>query len=225
MPLSLEINDLVVRGRRGGRELVHVPRLVIAAGEAVGVRGPSGAGKSSLLFALAGLSPFVEGEVRWGTENIAAMSSARTAAFRRSHVGMIFQDHLLFEELGPEANASIAGAFARRAERAGRRERAAAALRRLAVPEGARNVETFSGGERQRVAVARALAGAPSILLADEPTASLPREASVKLTEDLLHAARDRGATLIAVSHDLALLDAMDRVITIEHGRILETAQ
>ena len=223
MTLPLEARGLRVTAP-GGRTLLKVPALDLPAGALVGVRGPSGAGKTTLLYALAGLLD-AEGSVRWGEADLLSLSSGRRAAFRAGAVGMVFQDFLLFEEMGALANAAVAAMFAPAAARPALRERAAAGLRALGLdPRASRPVASFSGGERQRVAVARALAGGAGILLADEPTASLHRAAADRLADDLVRLVRETGATLVAVSHDDALIARMDRVLTIADGRLADDA-
>ncbi len=214
---ALSARDVTVTGD-DGRMLLRLDRLEVAPGAALGVRGPSGAGKSTLLNALAGLQSPATGSIRWGETDIAALGEAGRDAFRRRCMGLIFQDFLLFEELSPLENAAIGAAFAPRAERAAIRSRAAALLDRLGVPRATRDVARMSGGERQRVAVARALAGAPRVILADEPTASLDRANADRLVADLLALAREGGGTVIAVSHDPAVAAAMDRVISVVDG-------
>ena len=160
----------------GGRTLLDLPALDLAPGEALVVAGPSGAGKSTLLHALSGLLRPAAGSVAWGATDLAALAEGPRTAFRRRHLGLVFQDHLLFDELGPLANAALARAWAPAAERPSMARRAAGLLADLGLPdEPRRGVASFSGGERQRVAVARALAADPPIVLADEPTASLDR--------------------------------------------------
>ncbi len=219
MTLGLQIDGLSVRTARG-RVLLEVPELQLAPGTLLGIRGPSGAGKSTLLHALSGLLGIASGQVRWGETEILGLGPEARAQFRAAHMGMIFQDFLLFDELSPLANAALAGLFARPDRRRGITEAANDRLVRLGVPDGARTVATFSGGERQRVAVARALATDPAVLLADEPTASLDRGAADRLIDDLDRVTRAQSRTMVAVSHDLRLLDRMDRVLTIEDGRI-----
>lgn len=216
----LAVRDLVVRGG-GGRVILRADVLDVAPGTLLGVRGPSGAGKTTLLHALAGLVRPASGAVRWGDADLAAMGEAARDNFRRLKVGLIFQDFLLFEELTALENAAVAAAYAPRAARAAIRDRAALRLRALGVEPG-RGVGSMSGGERQRVAVARALATDPPILLADEPTASLDRAAADALVADLTDLARSTGRTLIAVSHDPAVLAAMDRVADIRDGALIE---
>lgn len=215
MSLPLSIANLTVTV--SNRTLLRLTDLQVEAGALIGVRGPSGAGKSTLLNALAGLIG-AQGAIRWGGTDLMSLSPEGRTAFRAAHMGMVFQDFLLFDELSPLANASLSALFAKPDQRAAIATRAAGQLTRLAVPEDSRAVASFSGGERQRVAVARALATDPAIILADEPTASLDRPAADRLITDLLSMTRDSGKTLITVSHDTQLLDQMDRVVTIEDG-------
>ncbi len=223
-PLSpsppLTVSGLRIEGERK-RPLLSVGSLTVAPGTCVAVRGPSGAGKSTLLNALAGLLPYAAGSVCWGDTELAGLGEDARAAFRRNQVGLIFQDFLLFEELGAVANATVASAFLPRVRRAGLRERAAAVLERLGIDTGKdRSVTSFSGGERQRVAVGRALAHDPPVILADEPTASLDRAAADALITDLVGLAREQGKTLIVVSHDAAVHARMDRLIEVADGRL-----
>jgi putative ABC transport system ATP-binding protein len=220
--LPLVVSGLSVAA--AGRALLTVPALNLDAGRALAIRGPSGAGKSTLLLALAGLIE-AAGSVRWGAADLLRLPPAGRAAFRRAHVGLVFQDFLLFEELDAEANAALAAGFAPRAQRAAIRARARAALERLGLGDRTgRTVASLSGGERQRVAVARALAHDPAIILADEPTASLDRAAADRLIGDLVDLSRVERRTLVVVSHDPALTGRMDRVIDIVDGRLLEVA-
>jgi len=202
--------------------LLDIEGLSLPTGCRVGVKGPSGAGKSTFLYAIAGLIQGAQGRIAWEDTDILALKTEARTRFRAETIGMIFQDVLLFDELGPLANATLTAMFHHHRRRSPLRERAAGLLDQLGLPRTQRAVATFSGGERQRVAIARALAADAPILLADEPTASLHREAADRLIEDLTSVAAARGTTLIAVSHDQALLDRMDRVLTIRDGRLVE---
>ncbi|MGB0659997.1 MAG: ABC transporter ATP-binding protein [Mangrovicoccus sp.] len=218
MGLALKLRDLRVEGR-GGRLILSAAALDIAPGEAVVIKGPSGAGKSTLLYALAGLIRPASGQILWGDMDLAKQREAALAAFRRRSVGFIFQDHLLFEELSSLGNAAVAAGFAPRSERAGLIQGARSMLERLGLGDKTeQRSATQSGGERQRVAVARALAGAPPVILADEPTASLDRASADRLIEDLLRLAREDGRTLIAVTHDTAFHARAARVIEVVDG-------
>jgi len=217
--MQLSIEGLVVRDR-DAQAILTIDSLHMPKGTMLGVRGPSGAGKSTLLYALAGLLPRAEGQVLWGKTDLLTQGEKDGTAFRAAQIGMIFQDFLLFEDLSAQANADLVALFRPQQARTAIRAQARGSLSQLGVPDTARPVASFSGGERQRVAVARALAHDPAILLADEPTASLHRAAADALIDDLCDRVRDTGKTLIAVSHDPALLERMDRVLEIQDGRI-----
>lgn len=217
---ALQVTDLRVVSREG-QVLLQVPRLEVPAGQSVALRGASGAGKSTLLHVLSGLVRPAQGQVIWGGQDIAGLSEDARAAFRRRTLGLIFQDCHLFEELSALGNAALASAFAPRTERAGLREAAATWLTTLGLGRaGSRAVDSFSGGERQRIAVARALAAGPPVILADEPTAALDRANADALGADLVALAASGGRTLITVTHDVTLAARMMRQITLADGRI-----
>ena len=218
---DLSVEGVLVSGERG-RTLLTVETLSIQPGETVGIRGPSGAGKSTMLYALAGLASIKQGTIRWGAHEISQMHEEERAWFRRSHVGMVFQDFLLFEELDALSNAAIATGYLKASEHAALARVATRMLERLKIKEiSNRTIASFSGGERQRVALARALAHDPAVILADEPTASLDRKVADQLIEDLIALVRQDQKTLIAVSHDSHLHARMDRIIDIEDGRVV----
>ncbi len=221
---ALRVEGLVIRAR-DGRSLLDVPRLELPAGGTLAVTGPSGAGKSSLLHALAGLLRPSRGRILWGGTDLAGLPDLARARFRRERVGLVFQDFLLFEELGAAGNAGIAAAFAPAPERGAIRSRAEGWLGRLGLGQRTEpSVRTYSGGERQRVAVARALAHSPAILLADEPTASLDRASADRLIDDLVGVVAAEGRTLIAVTHDARLAQRLGRELRLADGRVVEPA-
>lgn len=220
--LPLAVTDLDLRGL-DGRPLASLTRLNVTAGTSLAIRGPSGAGKSTLLHAFSGLVRPAGGQVLWGDTDLASLSDSARTRFRRENVGLIFQDFLLFEELGALDNAALSAAFAPRTARAALRDRAANWLDRLGLAQtGTRRANSFSGGERQRIAVARALSNDPAVILADEPTASLDRATADRLIDDLVALSQDSGRTLIAVTHDEALASRLDRVLTMADGRVVE---
>jgi ABC-type lipoprotein export system ATPase subunit len=214
---ALEVRGLRVIGDEG-REILALDSMSLAPGESLGVSGPSGAGKTTLLFALAGLLPRTTGRISWGGTDIVALRPSARRRFRASHIGLVFQDFLLFDELGPAENAAIFAQFMPRHRRSAIRERAAALLGRMAVPLDRARVGLLSGGERQRVAIARALAHDPAVLLADEPTASLHSEAAELVIGDLIANVRDGGRTLVVATHDDRLLARLDRVVHLRGG-------
>lgn len=222
MALALTITDLRVSSREG-RVLLQVSHLQVPAGQSLALRGASGAGKSTFLHVLSGLVRPASGQVVWGGQDIAALSEDQRARFRREALGLVFQDCHLFEELSALGNAALTGAFAPRAARADIRATAGRWLATLGLdPAGPRAVDSFSGGERQRIAVARALAADPPVILADEPTAALDRANADALGADLVRLAAEGGRTLITVTHDATLAARMARQITLADGRIVE---
>lgn len=217
MSLPLSVRDCTIRA--GQRVLLSIPGLDLPAGSLTGIRGPSGAGKTTALHALAGLL-VGSGQLSWGDTNLGTLSQNQRTQFRGNHIGMVFQDFLLFEELSARENALVSATF--RPDRAALAERADRLLQHLGIAALAqRRADLLSGGERQRVAVVRALAHNPAILLADEPTASLDRATADSMIDDLASLSRREGRTVIIVSHDEHVWAAMDRVLTIRDG-ILE---
>jgi len=210
---ALWVRDLHINSPRG-RKLLHADQLDLDAGQSLGIKGPSGAGKSTLLFALAGLQPNATGNVRWGAFDLTASSEKGRAAFRRTHLGIVFQDFLLFDELGPLANGAILALFRPKTSRKALWTAAQNQLDQLGVARDTDDVTTYSGGERQRISIARALAHNPAILLADEPTAA------DALATDLVSQSKTDGRTLIVVSHDPAVLEQMDSVVTVKDGSV-----
>lgn len=220
--LDLRLNGVEVTAQ-GGRVLLRTPALALPAGQALAIRGASGAGKSTLLMVLAGLIRPQTGSVAWGATDLARLTEAGRARFRRRQLGLIFQDLHLFEELTALDNAAVAAGFAPKAERTGLRASAALWLERLGLGDAdGRRLDKLSGGERQRIAVARALAGNPPIILADEPTAALDRASAVRLGEDLVRLSCEGGRTLVVVTHDPDLAARLDRVLTLADGEIVD---
>lgn len=206
---SLRVDNLRVaaRQRDGSRlPILAVETLVAEPGARVAVTGPSGAGKSSLLAALAGILVPEAGRVSWGGEDVAALSERARDAWRRRSVGLVFQDFHLVPELDARANILLPATFARPRAGLGLEATAAALMDLVGLADPHRRAGLLSRGEQQRTAIARALLHEPAIILADEPTASLD-EANGRVVIDLLVGTAERsGATLIAATHDPALI-------------------
>lgn len=211
--MKLSVENLSVT-TPDGTGIVEDISFEVASGQSVGITGPSGAGKSTLLFALAGLIQPTTGSITWHVTDIAGLSEDERTSFRRDMFGIVFQDHLLFEELSPVQNTDIATLFGTGGESA------VGTLTALNVPTLRKRSAQLSGGERQRVAIARALAGAPRAVLADEPSASLDHENRSKVMDTLFAQTTGLGKTLIIVSHDPQVLYRMDRVLTLDQGRL-----
>lgn len=218
--MDIELTDVHVDGPR--RALFDCRLLRIPCGSVIGVAGPSGSGKSTLLHVIAGLLTPTTGAVTWGGEDIWRLSARARDAQRGRRIGLVFQDFNLIEELSPAANAGIAACFAPRADRDALRMRGTAALKRMSLESITRPVSMASGGERQRIAIARAVSTDPEVVLADEPTANLDRETGKAVISDLLDLARDGGKTLIIASHDPAVLSRLPRRLAVRDGRVTE---
>ena len=206
-----------------GTQRLHVLRDVdmeVAAGEMLAVVGASGVGKSTLLHVLGGLDRADSGSIRIGDVDLLALGDAARVDFRNRNVGFVFQFHHLLPEFDAAENVEMPMRIARISVSEAR-ARAADLLTRVGL--GGRmdhRPNMLSGGEQQRVAVARALVMKPALLLADEPTGDLD-----ETTADSLHALlRDmhaaHGLTSVIATHNPRLAAACDRVLRLEHGRL-----
>ena len=217
---AISMRDVHLSLGRGAAR-VHILKgisLDIGEGEAVGLIGPSGSGKSTLLMTMAGLERPDSGEIRIAGSRIDQLDEDALARFRGERIGIVFQSFHLIPTMTALENVAIP------LELAGRDDAFDAAKRELkAVGLGERLSHypgQLSGGEQQRVALARALAPNPKILVADEPTGNLD-EASGSTIIDLMFALkRERGGTLVLVTHDLGLARRCDRMIRLRSGHI-----
>ena len=217
---ALLVTDLRHRYRDGLPPVVDLDRLAVPAGALVALTGASGSGKTTLAYLLTGIERVRQGSVAWDATDLATLSERARDAWRRRQVGFVFQDFHLVPGLSILANVLVTCWFGRWRPSPGERERARALLDRFAVPADRPEVTDLSRGEQQRVAIARALLHAPPILVADEPTASLDAASGRTVIDLLVGEARTAGATLLAVTHDPALIEACTSVIHLDHGRI-----
>ncbi len=220
---SLEVQDLLVRYSDGFGAVtaLDIAQLRVPGGKLLAIAGPSGSGKSTLLYAIAGLIRPQRGRILWDDRDILAEAETARDRWRRHSIGFVFQDFHLLPELTPLQNVLLPASFEHLAIDQATRGRAAALLDRLAVPQGRRTTAVLSRGEQQRVALARALIYDPPVVLADEPTASLDAAAGAAVTETLARLAADEGRTVIAVSHDPALIARCTARLALEHGRLV----
>src|SRR5215475_8574770 len=204
-----------------GAARVHILKdidLHIGAGEAVGLVGPSGSGKSTLLMVAAGLERPDTGTVEVAGQDLRALDEDALARFRGRHVGIVFQSFHLIPTMTALENVAVPlelGGVADAHERA-RQELAAVGLSdRLG-----HYPAELSGGEQQRVAVARALAPNPQILVADEPTGNLDEDTGTQIIDLLFAGYAKRNTTLVLVTHDPALAARCERVVRLRSGRV-----
>ena len=194
--------------------------LAVGAGEMVAVVGASGVGKSTLLHVLGTLDRPDAGSLRVAGEDVLSLPEPRRCAFRNRTLGFVFQFHHLLPEFSALENVAMPLLIGRSTPGEAR-ERARRLLDEVGLGERASHRPgALSGGEQQRVAVARALAAAPRALLADEPTGNLDRATGERLHRLLRGLNRERGLTLVSVTHNEDLARACDRVQRLEGGRL-----
>jgi putative ABC transport system ATP-binding protein len=217
----ISVRALSMRLASGGRE-VHVltdVSLDVPAGQFLAIAGPSGSGKSTLLGLIAGLDQPTAGQIEVAGVDVTALDEDGLARFRRDHVGYVFQSFHLLPTLTAQENVAVPLELA---GDAGAAARAAALLAEVGLAERAHHYPVqLSGGEQQRVAVARAMARRPALLLADEPTGNLDSATGKQIIELLVGMNRRLGSTLVLVTHDTALAAHADRVVTLRDGRIV----
>ena len=205
---------------RTGETEVHALRavdLAIPAGEIAVLLGPSGSGKSTFLNIVGGLDRPSAGSLRHGGLDLTALDDAALTRFRRTHVGFIFQFYNLIPSLTAEENVALVTDIARNPMDA------SAALALVGLEQRADHYPAqLSGGEQQRVAVARAIAKRPEILLCDEPTGALDSATGVRVLQALALANRDLGATVLIITHNAGIAAMAHRVVRFLDGTIAQ---
>ena len=195
--------------------------LTVDPGDALAIVGPSGSGKSTLLHLLGALDRPTAGDVWLGGERVSELGGERLAELRNRFVGFVFQFHHLLRDFTALENVMLPRLIAG-ASREEARDRAAELLAQVGLAERASHrPRRLSGGEQQRVAVARALANAPPLVLADEPSGNLDAEATLRLHDLLFELVDGHGAVLVVVTHSRELAGRAGRVLRIESGELV----
>src|SRR6266508_5177271 len=219
--VMIQIRDVVMRLPSGGRPLTILDGITldVGAGEVCAITGPSGSGKSTLLGLVAGLDRPSSGSIAVAGVEITRLDEDALARFRRDTLGYVFQSYHLIPTLTAVENVAVP------LELAGAAAPLAAARSRLSEVGLAERADHYplqlSGGEQQRVTIARAVALAPPLLLADEPTGNLDSATGAQIVDLLLGLNRERRSTLLLVTHDPALAGRAARAIALRDGRVL----
>ena len=204
-------------------EALRGVNLDIRKGESIAIVGKSGSGKSTLMHLLAGLDSPSSGSLLWGGRSLSNMNEDQLTALRNHRIGFVFQQFFLQPTLTVMENTylplKITGVGPSK-----RRQAAQTALQAVGLAEKANNRATdLSGGQKQRVAIARALVGEPEVVFADEPTGNLDTETGKQVIELLFKLQKERGITLVIVTHDNDLAKKCDRTVYIQDGKVVET--
>jgi putative ABC transport system ATP-binding protein len=218
--VRLEDVHLTLASMAGAVNILRGITLEVAAGETVGLVGPSGSGKSSLMMVTAGLERASAGRVSVAGRDLGAMDEDGLARFRRDHVGIVFQDFHLVPTMTALENVAIPLEFAGAGDAFPRAAEALASVglsHRLTHYPG-----QLSGGEQQRTALARAFAGRPKLLLADEPTGNLDQATGHQVIELLFDLRARHGTSLLLITHDPELAERCGRILKMSDGRIAE---
>lgn len=211
----------VVNTSEGSLQILRPISFEVKSGESVAIIGASGSGKSTLLGLLAGLDEVTEGEIFLDNEALHTMDEEQRAILRGNKVGFIFQSFMLVQSLTALENVMLP------AEIAGLenpKQQALDILEQVGLKHRASHFPNqLSGGEQQRVAIARAFITSPKILFADEPTGNLDAKNSEKIEQLLFELNKDKGTTLVLVTHDNTLAQHCSRQLTMSAGELVET--
>jgi putative ABC transport system ATP-binding protein len=221
----VELDDVRLRlaSLAGEVNILRGIDLRVLRGETLAVVGPSGSGKSTMMMVMAGLERASSGGVRIAGQDLGALDEDGLALFRRRRVGIVFQGFHLIPTMTARENVAVPLEFAGLPDAFARAQVALASVglaHRLDHYPG-----QLSGGEQQRVALARALVVEPDLLLADEPTGNLDQATGQQIVALLFDLARERGATLVLITHDAELARRCGRMVRLQDGRIIEDAR
>jgi len=218
--IAIDVQEVVKTYEEGRIHALTGATLQVREGEFVAITGPSGCGKSTLLHLIGALDRPDSGCIIVNGTDLAHMRDL--SHYRAHHVGMVFQLHNLLPTLSASANVQLP-MYESQLSFWERRAKAQRLLEAVELGDRANTPPTkLSGGERQRVAIARALANDPPILLADEPTGNLDSKAGLMVLDLLHRIQRERGVTLVLVSHDVQIASAAERIVRMLDGRVVD---
>jgi putative ABC transport system ATP-binding protein len=218
----LDLQNVSKTYQSGSRKLTVLDQVTfsIQAGETIAIVGPSGSGKTTLLGLCAGLDSSSTGSVVLNGESLEKLNEDQRAAVRSRDVGFIFQNFQLLPTLTALENVMVPLELKKRTNA---KEKAMELLDKVGLKDRATHYPTqLSGGEQQRVSIARAFANAPKILFADEPTGNLDTETGTMIENLIFDLNKEQGTTLVLVTHDLELAAKTQRIVHIKGGKIQE---
>tara|TARA_A100001011_G_scaffold149037_1_gene157208 strand:- start:18866 stop:19594 length:729 start_codon:yes stop_codon:yes gene_type:complete len=222
LAIQLENVELTLPSLAGEVQILRGINLAVKRGESIGVVGPSGGGKSSMMMVIAGLERVTSGVVKTAGFNLTNYNEDKLAEFRRDNVGIVFQNFHLVPTMSAMENISIPMEFAGYNHT---HARAYKLLEKVGLENRADHYPAqLSGGEQQRVALARAFATKPAILLADEPTGNLDQKTGKKVMDLMFELHSANNTTMLLISHDPALANRCDRIISLADGKIIKDA-
>ncbi len=213
-----------------GKSMLHILKDVtfqVNGGEVTAVVGPSGSGKTSLLMILAGLERPSSGRVVVAGQEISASNEDQLAIFRRNNLGILFQNFHLIPSMTALENVALALEIAEtKMSLKDIRQRATEALEEVGLGDRVTHLPSaLSGGEQQRVGLARAMVTSPKLMLADEPTGNLDQDTGAKVIELMFNLARKKGTAILLITHDPNLARKADRMLTMNKGELTESAK
>lgn len=224
MPLALEVKNVVKTFQSDSGEIRAVDDVSFAveAGEFVALVGPSGSGKTTMLSILAALLTPTDGQVLIDGVDLARMSETERVVLRREKIGFTFQSNNLIPYLTAQENVELMIRLNNKFDRAAK-VRSSELLARLGLGDRLNNLPAqMSGGQQQRVAIARALIHAPTVVLADEPTASLDTERAFQVVQTFAALIHENNRAGIMVTHDLRMCQYVDRILQMRDGKLVQ---
>ena len=223
----VRISNVTKTFKRGSEEIHVLAGLDLAVNEAefLALMGPSGSGKSTLLNLIGGLDRPTSGNVQIGADRVDQLSDRQLAAWRARHIGFVFQFYNLLPALTAERNVELP-LLLTHLNKAARRQHVAAALAAVGLTHRAKHFpRTLSGGEQQRVGIARAIVTDPTVLLCDEPTGDLDRKSGDEILSLLQTLNKDHGKTIIMVTHDPHASARASRTVHLDKGQLSNEAE